>query len=79
MLSEMRRETRVTERGAHHARQAALLADIQRLVTRLEIQIQQSRPARLRRRLLIGSAALAVVTVLTVASLVIRSRFVQPR
>ncbi len=78
MLSEMRRATRVTERSAQHARQTALLADIQRLVSRLETQIQRSRPARLQRRLLIGSAALAVITVLAVASLAIRSRFVEP-
>lgn len=66
---------RATDRGAHHARQAALIADIQRLIARLETQIQRSRPARLQRRLLIGSTALAVVSLLTVASLAIRSRY----
>jgi hypothetical protein len=73
----MSRATRITEGGAHHARQAALLADIQRLVARLDTQIQRSRPARVQRRLLIGSSVLAVVTVLTVASLAIRSRFAE--
>jgi len=56
------------------ARQAALIADIHRLIGRLERKIERSRPARGRRRLVIGSTALAVVGLLVIASLAIRSQ-----
>lgn len=57
------------------ARQAALLADIHRLIGRLERKVRRSRPSRGRRRILVMvSTALALLGVAAIASSAIRSQ-----